>query len=79
MKNQYAEDLFELLDALSEPSKLPNPRVLRLLSKPGDFPRDWETGKRMQNDIGIDAIPMVCECEIGAGFWARVLQRKDPP
>ena len=63
---------FELIRALKEWPKLPPPNVLKWLSSAGTWPDDWERGKIMQRELGLDAIPPKTECEQGAGFWDRI-------
>ena len=62
----------DLIHALRRPEDLPPPHILELL--PGNFGKDWERGKAMQWKHGLDKIPAKCECEIGAGYWDRVIK-----
>lgn len=52
---------------------VPDPLALNALnSLGGKFSRDWERGKAMQRNHGLEAIPPNTECEIGAGLWSRI-------
>lgn len=63
---------YELLDALAEWPKLPNPIVLKQLASAGKWAIDNPRGKALQAELGLDVIPPVSECELGAGFWDRI-------
>lgn len=70
----YKDRYYPLLWALRNRPVLPDPLVLHILSQAGNFSLDIEEGKRIQREYGLDAVPPVTECEIGAGFWHRVIQ-----
>lgn len=70
----YIDRYYGLLYALRDRPVLPPPLVLNVLNTAGDFSKDWEEGKRIQREYGLEAVPPVTECEIGAGFWHRVIQ-----
>ncbi len=72
MPRSFEQDFDAVLDALKAWPKLPSPLVLRFLSESGDYSLDWGKGKQMQGELPMGAIPYVCECEIGAGFWDRI-------
>jgi hypothetical protein len=72
---QYERDrYYGLLHALRDLPVLPPPFVLVCLGTIGTFPDDYNEGKRIQIEYGLDAVPPKTECEIGAGFWHRVIQ-----
>jgi hypothetical protein len=76
-ENEYLIDkLYPLLDALRDLPELPPPRVLLTLSHAADFSKDWDTGKRIQREKGLCAVPPKTECEEGAGWWHRVIRRE---
>jgi hypothetical protein len=62
-------------DALKEARRgwprLPSALALHLIGKLADGPGDWEVGKRMQGEPGVD-VPYECESEKGAGMWDRI-------
>ena len=68
----FKQGYFDLLDMLEFPGELPPGRVLRFL--PGDFAKDWERGKELQHEHGFSKIPGKTECEVGAGYWDRVIR-----
>jgi len=70
----YIDRYYGLLHALRDLPELPPPLVLKVLSTAADFSKDWEEGKRIQRERGLEAVPPVTECEMGAGFWHRVIQ-----
>lgn len=70
----YIDRYYPLLFALRDRPVLPPPMVLKCLSQAGDFVLDWNEGKRIQREYGLDAVPPVTECEVGAGFWHRVIR-----
>lgn len=72
--NYYKDRFYPLLWALRDQPELPPPLVLHTLSQCGDFSKDWNEGKRIQRQYGLDAVPATTECEIGAGFWHRVIR-----
>jgi hypothetical protein len=75
-EHQYLVDkLYPLLDALRDLPELPPPRVLLTLSHAADFSKDWNTGKRIQREKGLGAVPPKTECEEGAGWWHRIIKR----
>jgi hypothetical protein len=75
MADQYHVDrYYELLWALRDLPELPSPMVLLSLGTIGTFPGDYNEGKRIQRERGLGAVPPKTECEIGAGFWHRVIQ-----
>ncbi len=69
------EDYYALLNALRDRPELPPPLVLQILSYCGTWPEDWEEGKRIQAERGLETVPPKTECEIGAGWWHRVIRR----
>ena len=66
------EQQFALVEALKELPEIAPVPALHLLSEAASWPGDWERGKAMAHEHGIDAIPPVSECENGAGLWARI-------
>lgn len=68
------QDYYDLLWALRDLPDVPSPRVLLSLSIIGKFPEDWNEGKRIQRERGLEVVPPKTECEIGAGFWHRVIK-----
>lgn len=78
MTDRGEKDFFELLRALNDWPKMPSPYMLHQISGScGEWPADWERGKRIQSELSfeqIDRIPFTCECEKGAGFWDRITQ-----
>lgn len=66
----YRKRFFAMRRALRNWPALPDPLVLKQLKY--KFPEDWERGKTLQREIRFEAIPPVCECEGGAGFWDRI-------
>lgn len=70
----YIDRYYPLLWALRDQPDLPPPLVLHVLSQAGNFSLDWEEGKRIQRERGLEAVPPVTECEVGAGFWHRVIK-----
>lgn len=77
--DHFAEKHYELIDALNNLPELPNPRVLKMLGEAGKWPEDWEEGKRIQRERDLEAVPPKTECEVGAGFWHRVIQPVPSP
>lgn len=75
----YRLRYFPLLDALRHLPELPSPMVLTVLSHCGKWPEDWSEGKRIQRERGLEAVPPVTECEIGAGWWHRVIRPVTTP
>lgn len=74
----YADRYYELLWALRDLPEVPPSGVLKTLGSIGKFPEDYTEGKRIQRERGLDVVPPVTECEIGAGFWHRVIQQVAP-
>jgi len=73
-ENKYLlEKFYPLLDALRDLPDLPTPDVLLTLSHSAKYPEDWNTGKRLQRERGLDVVPPKTECELGAGWWHRVV------
>lgn len=70
----YTDQYYALLWALRDLPKVPSPIVLNTLGAIGKFPEDYEEGKRVQRERGLNVVPARTECEIGAGFWHRVIQ-----
>lgn len=70
----YTDRYYPLLFALRDRPVLPSPLVLHCLSQAGDFSLDYDEGKRIQREYGLEAVPPVTECEVGAGFWHRIIQ-----
>jgi hypothetical protein len=62
----------DLSDAIRDKAKMPSSRVLMYLSRGSRWPDDWNVGKRLQREMGLDVIPPKTECECGAGVWYRV-------
>lgn len=79
MSDQDFRDVLSICYALRDQPKLPEPRVLSHLNRAAKFPEDWERGKQMQRKLGLDAIPPNTECEMGAGWWNRVMQKGELP
>ncbi len=70
----YVARYYGLLDALRDLPDLPPPLILTVLSHAAKFPGDWNEGKRIQRERGLEVVPPVTECEMGAGFWHRVIK-----
>jgi hypothetical protein len=68
----FSSRYYEILDALAEWPKMPSPIVLKQLASAGKWATDSPRGKALQAELGLDAIPPVSECELGAGFWDRI-------
>jgi hypothetical protein len=75
----YQDRYYALLDALRDLPEVPPPLVLRTLSHAAKFSGDWEEGKRIQRERGLDVVPPNTECEMGAGWWHRVIRPVRPP
>ncbi len=81
-KEMTTEELYALIDGLREDlrhvrtffmaKELPPPIVLKRMGSFARWPEDHEAGKRLQAQIGRDAIPYKSECEGGAGLWLRL-------
>lgn len=74
----YKDRFYPLLWALRDLPDVPPPLVLNTLSQAGDFSKDWNEGKRIQRERGLEVVPPNTECEIGAGFWHRVIKPVPP-
>lgn len=70
----YKDRYYPLLCALRDLPEVPPPIVLKVLSECADFSKDWEQGKRIQRERGLEVVPPVTECEMGAGWWHRVVK-----
>jgi hypothetical protein len=70
----HMDRYYALLHALRDLPELPNPMVLNSLGTIGRFREDYDEGKRIQRERGLEAVPPRAECEIGAGFWHRVIR-----
>jgi hypothetical protein len=68
----FMDRYYGIGEALRNAPTLPPPYVLVFLGQFGKFPDDYNVGKRLQRDHGLEAIPPNTECEIGAGLWARI-------
>lgn len=66
----YSERFYGLIKALKDWPAMPEPYLLMQFR--GEFPEDWDRGKRIQSEFGIGVVPPKTECEIGAGFWDRI-------
>jgi len=77
-KRYLADAYYGLLEALRDLPVLPSPDVLLTLSHAAKYPEDWETGKFLQRERGLRAVPPKTECELGAGWWNRVVNRPVP-
>jgi hypothetical protein len=64
------ERIFALREAFKELPEVPPVEAQSLLHEFSTWPRDWERGKKMQRQHGIEAVPPNTECECGAGLWA---------
>jgi hypothetical protein len=74
-EDTYERDrYYELLWALRDLPEVPPPMVLISLGTIGTFPDDYNEGKRIQRERGLEIVPPKTECEIGAGFWHRVIK-----
>lgn len=70
---RYGQQLYALIQALHDWPKMPEPMLLKLLGEIGSkHHEDGDRGKRLQTELGLDAIPPVSECEWGAGLWDRI-------
>lgn len=74
MSGQYVERYYELLHALRDLPEVPSPFVLNMLGSIGTFPEDYNEGKRIQRERGLEVVPPRTECEIGAGWWHRMIK-----
>lgn len=76
MTDRGEKDFFELLFALRDWPRMPSAYMLHQIGGVcGEYPADWERGKKIQNELPfeeIDRIPFTVECEKGAGFWDRI-------
>lgn len=63
---------FAICDAIRDAPLLPPPWILLFFSQSGKWPDDYERGKLLQRQRGLDAVPPKTECEIGAGVWSRI-------
>ncbi len=81
------EELYAMIDslrdrvrtyarALQNAPAMPDPYTLKVISRCGRGPEDWERGKSLQRELGAEAIPPKSECETGAGFWDRLTNGK---
>lgn len=68
----YKDAYYGVLRALRDLPEMPPPFVLLHLNTAAKYPEDWERGKRLQREYGLDAIPPKSECEKGAGLWDRI-------
>lgn len=66
------ERIFALREAFKELPEVAPVEALHLLNEFSTYPRDWERGKQMQRQFGLDKIPPNSECESGAGLWALI-------
>lgn len=66
-QDYYEKRFYSLVSALRDWPRMPEPLVLRNIK--GKFPEDWEVGKAIQRELGLEVVPPVTECEIGAGAW----------
>jgi hypothetical protein len=73
-RKYFIDRYYPLLWALRDRPELPDTLVLHILSHAADFSIDLDEGKRIQRERGLDAVPPVTECEMGAGFWHRVIR-----
>ncbi len=69
----FVDNFYALLHALRDQPELPPPFVLLHLGTIGKWPADYEAGKKVQQERGLDAVPPKTECEIGAGVWTRLM------
>jgi hypothetical protein len=65
---------FGLIAAIRSQDDMPSGFVLSRLGQAGSWPEDKGLGKLLQRKHGLDVVPPVTECEIGAGVWYRILQ-----
>lgn len=66
-------DLYAIIQALHDWPKMPDPLILHLLGEIGSkHYDDGNRGKRLQSELGPEAIPFNSECEWGAGLWDRI-------
>lgn len=63
---------YGVLYALRDAPELPNGFVLKHLGTVAKYPDDFDRGKMMQREHGLDAVPPKHECEGGAGMWERI-------
>jgi hypothetical protein len=68
----YLDAHYGILHALRDSPQFPSPFVLMHLGTAGTYPGDWQRGKELQREHGLDVIPPKTECEIGAGLWDRI-------
>lgn len=70
---------YGLLKALRDAPEMPEPFVLLHLDFAAKWPEDNNIGKKLQREMGLDAIPPKSECEGGAGVWSRIRQGLTAP
>ena len=63
---------YGILHALRDMPQFPPPFVLVHLGSAAKYPEDWQRGKELQREHGLDVIPPKTECELGAGLWDRI-------
>lgn len=63
---------YGILHALCDAPLFPSPFVLLHLGTVAKFPDDWNRGKKLQREHGLEVIPPKTECELGAGLWERI-------
>src|SRR5690349_6742779 len=74
-EEQYYKDRYYLLLwALRDQPEVPSPLVLSVLGGIAEFKEDWDEGKRIQRERGLHVVPPKTECEMGAGWWHRVMR-----
>lgn len=68
---RYALEVqYGILFALRDVPEMPSPFVLLHLGTVAKWPEDKDRGKKLQRELGLDAIPPKSECESGAGLWS---------
>jgi hypothetical protein len=63
-----------IANALRDLPEMPPPWVLLFFDRAAKWPEDSNLGKKIQRELGLDAIPPKSECETGAGVWYRIRQ-----
>ena len=72
--NYYLDAYYGILFALRDVPQFPPPFVLMHLGTVARYPEDFNRGKELQCNLGLDIIPPKHECEGGAGLWERIRQ-----
>lgn len=63
---------YGFMKAIRDAVDMPDPFILKEISYAARHPQDWETGNKIQRELGFERVPPVSECESGAGLWVRI-------